>query len=216
YFEFIPESEHGSAQPSVLESHELRAGENYFILLTTSSGLCRYDIHDVVRCTGFEGGTPLLEFLNKGAHISSVTGEKISESQVVEALKQATAALELQLSYYTVTPVWGDPPGYRLLVEGADLAPSGTAERLCALADSCLQKLNVEYGEKRQTGRLTALVPLLLPAGSWKHFARSRQCRLGGSIEQYKHPCLVPDLKFCETFLREFVPANGCPEMSSP
>src|SRR5262249_22285971 len=53
YFEFIPEAEHGSAHPTVLEAHELREGESYYILLTTSSGLCRYDIQDVVRCTGF-------------------------------------------------------------------------------------------------------------------------------------------------------------------
>ncbi|HYW80778.1 MAG TPA: GH3 auxin-responsive promoter family protein [Thermoguttaceae bacterium] len=35
---------------------------------TTSSGLYRYDIHDVVRCVGFEGACPVLDFLNNGAH----------------------------------------------------------------------------------------------------------------------------------------------------
>ena len=53
YFEFIPEREHESTDPTILEAHELEEGENYFILLTTPSGLYRYDIHDVVRCTGF-------------------------------------------------------------------------------------------------------------------------------------------------------------------
>lgn len=216
YFEFIPESEHGTNQPTILEAHELLAGKNYYILLTTSSGLARYDIRDVVRCTGFEGGTPLLEFLNKGAHISSVTGEKISESQVVEALKQATRALQVQLSYYTVAPVWGDPPGYRLLVEQHDLPTPAAAERLCALADASLQTLNVEYGEKRQTGRLTALAPVLLPPGTWNRFGRSRQSKLGGSVEQYKHPCLVPDLKFCETFQRDFAPPPGSSDPARP
>jgi hypothetical protein len=206
YFEFIPESEYGTSQPTVLEAHELLAGKNYFILLTTSSGLTRYDIRDVVRCTGFEGGTPLLEFLNKGAHISSVTGEKISESQVVEAMKQATTALNMQLSYYTLTPIWGDPPGYRLLIENGDLSSPAAAERLCELADERLRKLNVEYGEKRQTGRLSAVRATLLPPGTWTRFARGRQSRLGGSVEQYKHPCLVPDLEFHAAFLRDFAP----------
>ena len=31
-------------------------------------------IHDLVRCVGFEGKAPLIEFLNKGAHFSSLTG----------------------------------------------------------------------------------------------------------------------------------------------
>jgi len=204
YFEFIPEAEHGKENPTVLEAHELSEGRNYYILLTTSSGLCRYDIRDVVRCTGFEHGTPLLEFLNKGSHISSLTGEKISESQVVAALKHASAELRVCLTYYTVAPAWGDPPGYRLLVEGNELASREAAERLCALAEARLRELNHEYGEKRATGRLTPLAPLLLPSGSWRRFARRRQAKLGGSIEQYKHPCLVPDLHFCDAFLREF------------
>ncbi|MGQ0634813.1 MAG: GH3 auxin-responsive promoter family protein [Planctomycetaceae bacterium] len=209
YFEFIPEAEHGSADPTVLEAHELREGENYYIILTTSSGLYRYDIRDVVRCTGFAGGTPLLEFLNKGAHISSVTGEKISESQVVAALRRATSELGVDLSHYTVTPVWGDPPGYRLLVEETDLIARELGERLSALVDAHLQRLNMEYGEKRATGRLRSLVPVYLPPGSWLRFARARQSKLGGSVEQYKHPCLAPDLAFCEVFLRDFAGQLG-------
>ena len=39
FYEFIPEEEHDSDNPTVLEACELEEGENYFILLTTSSGL---------------------------------------------------------------------------------------------------------------------------------------------------------------------------------
>jgi hypothetical protein len=209
YFEFIPEAEHGRNNPTVLEAHELREGENYYILLTTSSGLYRYDIRDVVRCAGFAGRTPTLEFLNKGSHISSVTGEKVSESQVVAALKRATNDLAIDLSYYTVTPVWGDPPGYRLLVEETDFIAREVGERLSALADAHLQRLNLEYGEKRFTGRLRPLTPVFLPPGSWLRFIRARQSKLGGSVEQYKHPCLAPDLTFCETLLRDFAGQLG-------
>lgn len=205
YFEFIPEEEHDRPNPTVLESHELEEGRNYYILLTTSSGLCRYDIRDVVRCTGFHGKTPTLEFLNKGSHISSITGEKISESQVVTAVREAVVELKLTLSHYTLTPVWGDPPGYRLLLESSDLPSPHFAEKLAAAADARLQKLNIEYGEKRQTGRLVPMAPVPLPAGTWQRFLRKRQSKLGGSVEQYKHPCLVPDLKFHDGFLSEFV-----------
>ncbi|MCH7688280.1 MAG: GH3 auxin-responsive promoter family protein, partial [Planctomycetes bacterium] len=65
YYEFIPEQEHDSDNPTVLEAYELEEGKNYFILLTTASGLYRYDICDVVRCVGFYQTTPMLEFLHK-------------------------------------------------------------------------------------------------------------------------------------------------------
>jgi len=205
YFEFIPVSEANSARPMILEAHELERDQSYFILLTTSSGLYRYNIYDVVRCTGHVGTTPRLEFLNKGMNISSLTGEKISESQVVSSLREATADLKLQLSFYTVAPAWGDPPGYCLMVERSDLRAPHFADRLAAAADLALQRHNREYGDKRQTGRLKALTPVLLPEGTWQRFASQRQARLGGSVEQYKHPCLTPDLQFAPNLLREFV-----------
>ena len=195
YFEFIPEGEHGSANPTVLEAHELQADRNYFILLTTSSGLYRYDICDVVRCTGFVGTTPILRFLHKGAHISNLTGEKVSESQVVEAVRHALDAHRHRVGFFTLTPVWSEPPYYQLLLEARDMPPPQLGEQLANTIDTKLQELNCEYQEKRSTGRLAPLRLARLIDGSWRRFSEQRQTRLGGSIEQYKHPCLMPDLE---------------------
>ena len=195
YFEFVPEAEHGSPNPTILEAHELTPDHNYFILLTTSSGLYRYDICDVVRCTGFVGTTPVLRFLHKGAYISNLTGEKVSESQVVDAVRHALDANRHRVSFFTLTPVWGEPPHYQLLLEAGDVPTSELAERLANTTDSKLQDLNCEYQEKRSTGRLGPLQVTRLQPGTWRRFAEQRQSRLGGSVEQYKHPCLMPDLE---------------------
>jgi hypothetical protein len=149
FFEFIPEDEHESADPTVLEAHELEEGRNYFILLTTVSGLYRYDIRDVVRCTGFMGTTPLLEFLHKGAHIASITGEKLAESQVVTAIRGGLQKMKLDVHHFTLSPIWGDPPHYRLHLERADVPVSEMRQRLATDVDAQLQELNVEYKEKR-------------------------------------------------------------------
>ena len=91
YFEFIPEDQADRDEPETVEATDLIEGRNYFILLTTAGGLYRYQIHDLVRCVGFHGQAPLIEFLNKGAHFSSLTGEKLSEFQVVAAVDEAPA-----------------------------------------------------------------------------------------------------------------------------
>ena len=75
--------------------------------------------------------------------------------------------------------------------------------------DECLQRLNCEYGEKRASGRLDAMTWVPLPDGVWRKFIRNRQSKLGGSAEQYKHPCLVPDIDFSARFLREYAPNNS-------
>ncbi len=95
YCEFIPEGQEEKDDPETVEAADLVEGGRYFIVPTTAGGLYRYMIHDLVRCVGFEGGAPLLEFLNKGAHFSSLTGEKLSEYQVVAAVGAAQRVLDL-------------------------------------------------------------------------------------------------------------------------
>ena len=204
FFEFIPEEEHGSSQPTVLEAHELVEGRNYYILLTTVSGLYRYDIRDVVRCCGFQGTTPLLEFLHKGASISNVTGEKLTESQVVSAVRQATRHSAMEFDFFTLSPVWGDPPCYRLHIEESAVPHPALLGRLATSVDEHLKQLNCEYLDKRLSGRLAPLECLTLPTGTWQRFIRHRQSRPGGSVEQYKHPCLVPALQFSESLCKDF------------
>jgi hypothetical protein len=195
FFEFVPEEEYGRQDALVLEAHELEEGRNYYILLTTASGLYRYNIFDVVRCTGFYHSTPMIEFLHKGAHIANVTGEKISESQVVHAVRSVIDEMRLTLSHFTVSPVWGDPPRYQLLVERGDVGvPVG--DSLAHQVDERLKLLNCEYKEKRATGRLAPMKWMPLPDGTWTAFSKNRRKNSGGSLEQYKHPCLVPDLEF--------------------
>ena len=203
FFEFIPEDEYESGSPTVLEAHELEPGRSYYILLTTASGLYRYDICDVVRCTGFLNATPLLEFLHKGAHISNLTGEKVSESQIVTAVTNGLDRMHLHLRHFTVSPVWDEPPRYQLLGEEGDILSPTIGQSLADQTDQNLQELNCEYQEKRQTGRLESLQWFPLPAGTWQRFAEHRLRTLGGAFEQYKHPCLVPDLEFSRKLLSE-------------
>lgn len=195
YFEFIPVEEHGSARPTILEGHELEVGRDYYILLTTSGGLYRYDIHDVVRCVGFEGQAPLVEFLNKGKNFCSLTGEKLSEHQVVRAVKAGFTELELPLETFALAPVMEDHPRYVLLVEPA--AHRGRAEELAHRTQVYLERLNEEYASKCSSGRLLPLRVSEVAPGTW-HALRAQKIGARGNLEEYKHACLVNDLEFVD------------------
>src|SRR5262249_15570727 len=86
FFEFIPEESATAAAPDALLAHELTVGETYVVVLTTSAGLYRYNIGDVVRVRELIGSTPVLEFLHRAGHTCSLTGEKLTESQVAGAV----------------------------------------------------------------------------------------------------------------------------------
>lgn len=200
YFEFIPEDQIDRDQPETLEASELTEGCHYFIVPTTPSGLYRYQIHDVVRCVGYLGRAPLLEFLSKGAHFSSLAGEKLSEFQVVAAVNAATHDLGLKLKAYLMLPCWDERPYYTLLVEADDVREGDDCERLARAVEADLRRQNLEYDDRISTRRLGPIVIRRIAVGSWTEFQRRRLAKSGGTVEQYKQPCLLPDLSAIADF----------------
>jgi hypothetical protein len=210
YFEFIPEDQADRDEPETVEAGELIEGKRYFILPTTAGGLYRYQIHDLVRCAGFHGRAPVIEFLNKGAHFASLTGEKLSEFQVVAAVAAAQRTLGVRLASFLLLPSWGEPPSYNLLVEEADVADPGAADRLAAEVEAELQRTNLEYENKRTTLRLGPIRVRRITSGSWADFQQRRLATNGGTVEQYKQPHLMADLAAIDAFrLCETVSASG-------
>jgi hypothetical protein len=202
YFEFIPEEEADRPEPNAVEATELLEGRNYFIVLTTAGGLYRYNISDLVRCVGYHGKAPLIEFLNKGAHYSSLTGEKLSEHQVIAAVEAAQRSMGMRLKSYLLAPTWDEPPFYSLLVEEDDLGFDDLTDRLALEVERALRTQNVEYVCKRDSLRLGPVRILRIPGGSWLKFQKRRLVQSGGAVEQYKQPHLVPDLELVESFRR--------------
>jgi len=200
YFEFIPEDQGDLEEPETVEAADLIEGRNYFILLTTAGGLYRYNIFDLVRCVGFHGRAPIIEFLNKGAHFSSLTGEKISEHQVISAVGEAQKSIGLRLKSYLLLPIWGDPPSYGLLVESSDLPNDQSGERLAAAVEESLRALNVEYASKRDTLRLGPVRVIRIRDGAWSDFQKQRLAKSGRTVEQYKQPHLIPDADAINAF----------------
>jgi hypothetical protein len=196
-YEFIPEEEIDQPNPTVLAAHELTEGRTYYILLTTNYGLYRYNIFDVVRCTGYFNRTPLVEFLSKGAHFANITGEKLSEYQVTGAMTGALRKLDLKLTAYSVAPCWDDAtPYYGLFIERSDLASREEGMQLTQELEQRLSQINIEYASKRESRRLAPMRLFLLRTHAWREWDRQRLAKTGGNLDQYKHPCLIPDPKF--------------------
>lgn len=212
YYEFVPEAEGDSPQPTVLGAHELKEGAAYYILLTTAFGLYRYHIHDLVRVAGFHNGTPLIEFLSKGANFANITGEKLSEYHVTQSMTEVLRELELALTAYSLVPCWpaedaragaDEQPYYGLFIEQGDFPDVSVGHRLAERLDARLRQLNMEYDSKRESQRLGPVRLELVRSGFWTQWDRARLLRTGGTLEQYKHPCLIADLDFRTRMLKE-------------
>jgi hypothetical protein len=204
FFEFIPESEINSSQPTVLTVGDLEVGQRYFMLLTTSSGLFRYNINDLIEVAGFAGRTPTIRFLNKGSHISSLVGEKLSESQVVSAMENAAAPIGVPVHCFTVCPILEDEvPYYRLIVEldGHRPLPPEMLQVLVEHLDAELSHLNLEYSRKRKSQRLAGLRVLRVRTGTFDREREEIVRARDGRDFQYKHKYLETDPHYHERFL---------------
>jgi hypothetical protein len=200
YFEFIPESEIDSKQPTVLGAHELTDGDSYYILPTTNAGLYRYHICDLVRVTGFHNRTPLIEFLGKGNRFANLTGEKLSEHHVTKAMDSVAQRIPLPITAYTLAPCWDETqPFYGIFLEEQDVVNEDLIRSFLDAIDRELGLQNIEYEAKRASGRLGPPRVEVIPQGTWQKWDRERLAKTGGSPEQYKHPCLIGDVEFKST-----------------
>lgn len=188
FFEFIPADEYGTAKPTVLRSHELADGGEYFLLLTNFSGLFRYDLGDRVRVTGRMGQAPMIEFLSRDAHTSSMAGEKLTEDQVVMAMQAATGS-DASITNFVLAPRWADVPFYRLYVE---VNASKGAEDLAKKLDRALCSISIEYESKRKTLRLGPVEVVALPTDRLAERDRALRAKRARTAEQFKHQYLLP------------------------
>ena len=189
--EFIPAGEYESDNPTVLRAHEVDAGEEYFLVVSNWAGLWRDSIDDRVRVVDHYGQSPIFEFLSRGKHTANITGEKITEHQVVEAMRRAARAAGIRVQRFVVQGRFADTPHYELRVEAGD------GEDMHALADAfdaVLADLNMEYASKRKSARLGAVRAVVLSDGTLdREEARHIRDRRGRS-EQYKHQYLLTEV----------------------
>lgn len=171
FFEFVAVEDWESGNKKALLAHELEEGREYYILFTTSGGLYRYHINDIVKVVGWHNRTPLIEFLHKGGNISSFTGEKLTESQVTEAMLATQKELNFRARFFTLIPVFRPEPHYELYLE-FDGGPAGSENFLAETFDRHLARLNIEYEAKRDSHRLSAIKVVALPFESYERLRK--------------------------------------------
>lgn len=180
FFEFVEREDWDSGRPEFCTIERLETGRQYYVVVTTRGGLYRYFMNDIVTVTGLFEATPTIQFLQKGKGVTSITGEKLYESQVIQAVRAveepggcpSTFFLMLaspRRALYTLVYEWPATLG---------ATPEETAHRV----DRCLGELNVEYAQKRASGRLALLEVLPVEHGTgeaYKRFCIARGQREG-------------------------------------
>lgn len=155
FYEFVERSNWEAGVPHFLLLEELITGEEYYVFVTTASGLYRYHINDIVRADSIVGNCPTLSFLQKGRGVTNITGEKLSEHQLISSVAKALTSLNIEGGFFIAL---ADEEASRYVLYIETNHPNFVNE-LALTVDKYLRELNSEYDDKRASGRLNT--PLL-------------------------------------------------------
>lgn len=165
---------------------QVEPGGRYEIVLTTSGGLYRYRLGDVVEITGFYRGLPIVRLVGRADKVSDVVGEKLSESFVAQCLNDLGVS-----GFATLVP---HRDHYVLLVEQVS-NPTDVAEVL----DHAL-RANVHYDYARRLGQLGPVTVL-----AWGSTAPERylaaQMQRGQRLGDIKPTALITDPAWLDALL---------------
>src|SRR5450631_388958 len=103
FFEFIPVSELGSANPGRISLKDVKTGENYALVVSNNAGLWGYNIGDTVR---FLSTNPYrLVVTGRIKHFISAFGEHVIGEEVEYSLMKAAEEAGLHITEFTVAPM---------------------------------------------------------------------------------------------------------------
>ena len=195
FYEFIPADD---PQAAPLPAWEVKEGETYALLITSSNGLWRYPIGDTVMVTGTHPLT--VTIAGRTRSFINAFGEEVMVYNTDAALLAACRATGAEAVDYTAAPVYADG-GHRgrhqWLIEFAK-APADM-EQFEEILDKALQQQNSDYQAKRSGGIF--LDRLTVVAGAPGIFNRwlASTGKLGG---QRKVPRLSNDRRIMDPILR--------------
>ena len=179
FYEFIPMSEFGSPEATVVPLWGVETGKNYAMLISTSSGLWRYQIGDTVRFTSTDPYKIIISGRTKS--FINAFGEELIVDNANQGLQYACEQTGAQVSEYTAAPVYMNAEGqcrHQWLIEFA--RQPDDIEHFADLLDRRLQQLNSDYEAKRfKNITLQRLELIAVPRGTFEAWLKSKG-KLGG------------------------------------
>ncbi|KAL5573183.1 hypothetical protein UlMin_022780 [Ulmus minor] len=208
YFEFLPVNRRDGFTNSISDSNsdknqelvelvDVKLGEEYELVVTTYSGLYRYQVGDILKVAGFKNKAPQFSFVCRKNVVLSIDSDKTDEVELQNAVENATnkhlnpfgASLIEYTSYADTSTI----PGHYVLYweisqNGSTPIPGSVLEDCCLTVE---ESLNSVYRQGRVWDK--SIGPLEIKMVEIGTFDKLMDYALsqGASINQYKAPRCV-------------------------
>ena len=160
FFEFVEQTDWDADRPNTVTLEQLETGRRYYVLVTTMNGLYRYCMNDLIEVTGWFHHTPTIRFVQKGKGVTNLTGEKLYEFHVMDAVRAIQQAYRTTVDFYVML---ADPLTlqYTLYLEHPPL-DFFVGYKL----EQHMGQVNLEFQAKRESGRLQPIRIVYLRSGT--------------------------------------------------
>jgi hypothetical protein len=197
FYEFIPAEEMHKEEKNAVPLEGVEAGRNYAVVITTNSGLWRYQIGDTIR---FTSTNPYrFKVTGRTKHFMNAFGEEVIVENADKALALACEKTNAVVSDYTAAPVYfsGDGNGAHEWLIEFDAEPNDF-ELFVDILDDTLKSVNSDYEAKRHKDMaLRKPIVRKLEKGTFYQWMK-RRGKLGG---QHKVPRLSNDRNYVDDIL---------------
>ncbi|MBC7863188.1 MAG: GH3 auxin-responsive promoter family protein [Bacteroidia bacterium] len=199
YYEFIHEDEIEKENPRVLNLAEIKLGENYEMVISTTAGLWRYRLGDLVRFTNVVPFRFVITGRRK--HFINAFGEELMIHNADDALKIACDKTYAFITDYTAGPVFmndnGENGAHEWIIEFEKLP--NNPEFFAAVLDKSLKELNSDYEAKRYNNYILHAPQIrIVPPGTFYNWLKSKN-KLGG---QNKIPRLYNNRQYLDELIK--------------
>lgn len=176
FFEFVEKDAWEDGDAEFLKLDQISPGTQYYIFVTTQTGLYRYDINDLIEVTGRFNNTPTIQFVQKGRGVTNITGEKLYEAQLLSAIHETREQQKVSFDFFIMI-AYPERYEYCLYIEHTPFDTSGI--------ETQLRKSNMEFEDKQKSGRLKPLRTVFIESGTGDLY--KKYCLQQGQREgQYK------------------------------
>ncbi|XP_022753984.1 indole-3-acetic acid-amido synthetase GH3.17-like [Durio zibethinus] len=180
----------------------VKPGQCYELLVTTSAGLYRYRVGDILMVSGFHNNTPQFRFVERQNVILSIHVDKTSEADLLKAVTEAKALLDPLGIFLTGYTSYGDtssiPGHYVLFWELKGKEGNNIKEVDPKIMVECCSKmeesLNYTYKMYRKENEIAALEIRVVKQGTFDALMDYYVSK-GASLSQFKAPSCTKSME---------------------
>ncbi|MFZ4456379.1 MAG: GH3 auxin-responsive promoter family protein [Bacteroidales bacterium] len=197
FFEFIPFSEYGDENPNIVPLWEVEVGKNYAVVISTNSGLWRYNLGDTVTFTSTDPYK--IKISGRTKHHINAFGEELMIDNAEKGLMRACSETEAIVREYTAAPVFmsSKEKGHHQWLIEFQKAPQSLSE-FTQILDKSLQEINSDYEAKRYKDMTLSSLEIVVARKHLFHDWLKGKGKLGG---QHKVPRLSNSREYIDELL---------------